>query len=119
MPKKISKARNNGSKIVKLSVLGASLAGLAATAYFFLGPNGKKNQRHTKAWAVKMKADVIEKLEAAREITEPVYHQIIDSVSKEYAIGLKAGKEEVQAVANDLKKHWKTISKSARSLKRV
>ena len=80
----------NKSNVIKLAVAGASLAGLAATAYFFFGPKGKKHRQHAKAWAIKMKGDVIEKLEAAREITEPVYREIIDTVAREYEKGKKA-----------------------------
>ena len=112
------KTTKNGSSAAKLAVLGASLAGLAATAYFFLGPKGKKHQRHAKAWAIKMKGDVVEKLETAREVSEPVYHEIIDSVAAEYKKDMKASQEEISALAQDLKKHWKTISGSARSAKR-
>ncbi len=107
-----------GSSAVKLAVLGASLAGLAATAYFFFGPKGKVHQRHAKAWAIKMKGDVVEKLEAAREISEPVYQEIIDSVAAEYEKSKRAGHEEINALAQDLKKHWKTISNAARTAKR-
>ena len=110
--------KSNNSNAIKLTVLGASLAGLAATAYFFLGPKGKKHQKHAKAWAIKMKGDVIEKLEMAREVTEPIYHEIIDSVSKDYEKGLKAGKSEIEEVAKDLKKHWKTISAAAKAAKK-
>lgn len=110
------KKTNSGA--VKLAVLGASLAGLAAGAYFFLGPKGKKHQKNVKAWAIKMKGDVVEKLEQAREITEPVYHEIIDSVSNDYAKGMKAGKTEIEELAADLKKHWKTISVTAKAAKR-
>ncbi len=113
----MKKKTNNKKLAAGLAVLGASLAGLAATAYFFFGPKGKANQKHAKAWAIKMKADVIAKLEAARKITEPVYHEIIDSVAKEYARGKEAGQSEVKALALDLKKHWKTISKSAKAVK--
>jgi len=112
MPKKINKAN-----AVKLAVVGASLAGLAATAYFFFGPKGKKHRQHAKAWAIKMKGEVIEKLEKAREITEPVYLTIIDTVAKEYKKGKKASQPEIEALANDLKKHWKTMSKLAISAK--
>lgn len=101
------------SNAVKIAVIGASLAGLAATAYFFFGPKGKKHRQHAKAWAIKMKGDVVEKLEAARKITEPVYREIIDTVSKEYKRGKKAGRPEIEALAADLKKHWGTISKMA------
>ncbi len=112
------KTTKSGSGAAKLAVLGASLAGLAATAYFFLGPKGKRHQRHAKAWAIKMKGDVVEKLEMASDVSEPVYHEIIDSVAAEYKKGMKASHEEISALAQDLKKHWKTISKPAQSAKR-
>lgn len=112
------KNKTNGSKAVKLAVLGASLAGIAATAYFFFGPKGKSNQRHAKAWAIKMKGDVVGKLEKAREITEPVYHEIINSVAKEYAKNKGVSRKEIEMLAKDLKKHWKTISRTARIAKR-
>lgn len=103
----------NKAQVVKLAVIGASLAGLAATAYFFFGPKGKKHRQHAKAWAIKMKGEVVEKLELAREITEPVYREIIDTVAKEYKKGKKASQPEIDALAADLKKHWKTMSKMA------
>ena len=65
-----------------------------------------------------MKGDVVEKLEVVREVTEPVYHEIIDSVAKDYIKGMRAGKDEIEMLAKDLKKHWKTINASARSMKR-
>ena len=110
-------AKSNGSSAVKLAVIGASLAGIAAGAYYFFGKDAKKHQKHAKAWALKMKADVIEKLEQAREITEPVYHEIIDTIAKEYVKGMKASKGEVDAMAMDLKKHWKSISRLAKAAK--
>ena len=113
-----NKTKKSGSNVVGMAVLGASLAGLAATAYFFFGPKGKKHQMHAKAWAIKMKGDVVEKLETAREVSEPLYHEIIDSVAAEYEKGKKAGHEEIKALAQDLKKHWKTISASVRTVKR-
>lgn len=113
------KRAKSGSSVVKVAVLGASLAGLAATAYFFFGPKGKKNQKHAKAWAIKMKGDVVEKLEKARDITEPVYHEIIDSVAAQYEKGMKAGQKEIKELARDLKKHWKTISVLARTARKA
>lgn len=113
MVKKVGK-----SNVVKYAVIGASLAGLAATAYFFFGPKGKQNRQHVKAWAIKMKAEVIEKLELAQEITEPIYHEIIDTVAKEYKHGKKASQEEIEELANDLKKHWKSMNKLAIAAKK-
>jgi len=112
------KKKVNESNAVTLAVVGASLAGLAATAYFFFGPKGKTHQKHAKAWAIKMKGEVVEKLEQAKEITEPVYLAIIDTVTKEYMKGKKASQAEIEALATDLKKHWKTMSKMAISAKK-
>lgn len=112
-----NKKTKSGSNTMEMVVLGASLAAVAASAYFFFGPKGKRHQRHAKAWAIKMKGDVVEKLETAREISEPVYHEVIDSVATEYKKGKKAGQEEINALAQDLKKHWKTISSSAQAAK--
>lgn len=112
------KTTGKGSDSVKLAAIGVGLAGLAATAYFFLGPKGRKHQKHLKSWAIKMKGDIIEKLETAQEISEPVYHKIIDSVAAKYEKGSKASQKEIKEIAQDLKKHWKTICKSAQSPKR-
>lgn len=108
--KKIAPKKN--SKALEATAVGAGIAGLAAAAYFFLGPDGKKNQKTVKSWAIKMKGDVVEKLENAREVGEPVYHQIIDTVAAKYEKGKKTVPVEVQELANDLKKHWKTINAS-------
>jgi hypothetical protein len=111
------KKTKGGSGAVKLAVIGASLAGMAA-AYFFLGPKGKKHQKDAKAWAIKMKGDVVEKLENIKDVSEPVYHEIVDGVAEEYKKGMKAGKLEIEELAADLKKHWKTLSRSAKAVKR-
>lgn len=113
-----NKTNGNGSGALKMVVIGASIAGLAAASYFFLGPKGKKHQKNVKAWAIKMRGDVVEKLEMAGDVSEDVYREIIDSVAAEYEKGKKAGREEINAMAEDLKKHWKTISRSAQTVKR-
>jgi len=110
--------KTNKSNTVKYAVIGTSLAGLAATAYFFFGPKGKKHRQHAASWAIKMKGEVVEKLEKAREITEPIYREIIDTVAKEYKKGKKASQPEIEALARDLKKHWKSMSKLAVAAKR-
>ena len=113
-----NETKEGGLNAVNLVVLGATLAGLAATAFFFFGPKGEKNQKHAKAWAIKMKGDVVEKLEAADGVTEAVYREIIDSVAADYKKAMKAGDEEIGALAQDMKEHWKAIVSSAEEAKR-
>lgn len=114
---KMKKTIKNNPNTGKLKFIGASLAGLAASAYFFLGPDGKKNQKQAKAWAIKMKGDVVEKLEMVRELSEPAYHKIIDSIAIKHKKELKAGHEEIMELAQDLKKHWKIISNLTKTAK--
>jgi len=116
MKKKTTKSKitKNGSRAVELGVIGASLAGLAA-AYFFLGPKAKKNRKHARAWAIKMKGDVVEKLENVRTVSEPAYNKIVDSVATEYKKRKKAGNKEIDSLARDIRKHWKTMSAIARA----
>lgn len=102
------KTEDNGA-MTKV-IVGATLAGLAAGAYFFLGPKGKKHQKQAKSWAIKMKGEVVEKLEKAKDVSEASYHDIIDKVTAKYNTGKFAAEEEVQELAADLKKHWKTLS---------
>ena len=109
--------KTDKKNVTKLAVIGASLAGLAAASYFLFGPKGKKHQKQMRAWAIKMKGEVIEKLENAREITQPIYEEIIDTVTKEYKRGKKASQPEIEELAKDLKKHWRSMSKLALSAK--
>ncbi|KKW10917.1 MAG: hypothetical protein UY50_C0024G0007 [Parcubacteria group bacterium GW2011_GWA2_49_9] len=111
------KTAQGSSTAVKLGIIGASIAGLAAS-YYFLGPDGKAHRTHAKAWAIKMKGDVVERLEKAKDVSESVYHEIVDSVAAEYTRGKKAGEREISALAEDLKKHWKSLSHSVKSAKR-
>ena len=113
------KAKNsNLENVVKYAAVGAGLATLAASAYFFLGPKGKKNQKIAKAWALKMKADIVEKLENAKDVSEPIYHQIVDAVAAKYKKGIKVGHEEVDELAVELKKHWRNFSKPVKKAKK-
>jgi gas vesicle protein len=112
----MKKKTNDRSGVMKLFVFGASLAGLAA-AYFFLSPKSKKNLENTKSWVIKMKGDVVEKLEQAREMSETIYNEIIDSVAAKYEKNLKSSPEEIRELAQDLKTHWQAISRSVKAKK--
>ncbi len=105
------KKQTNTGKIV---ALGASIAALGAATYYFFGPEGKKHQRNFKAWMIKMKADVVAKLEEAQEVTEAVYNKIIDEVASSYTKAGKVSKEEIALYADILKKQWKNVVNSTK-----
>ena len=93
--------------------IGAGVAALSAAAYVMFGPEAKKNRKIIRGWAVKMKGEIIEKFENAKELTEPVYHQIIDSVHEKYSKLKNVDQEELVKVISEIKKHWKAIKKEA------
>jgi len=99
----------------KLAV-GAGVAALSVAGYLLFGPEGKKNRKKISGWAVKMKGEMIERFEEVKDITEPVYNQIVDEISKKYAKAKGVSEEEITGVVSEIKKHWKAISKDAKKL---
>ncbi|GEM_PF-851475 len=87
-------------------------AATAAGAYFLYGTKeGAKRRAKIKGWTLKMKGDVLDKLEKAKEVNEDKYNEIVDTVTEKYARLKSIDPEEVRAIGEDLKKHWKNIKK--------
>jgi len=99
--------------------IGAGIAALSAAAYVLFGKDGKKNRKAIKGWAVKMKGEIIEKFEEAKELTEPVYHDIVDKAQARYSKFKNVDQKELIATINEIKKHWKAIKKEASGKRRV
>lgn len=103
----------------KISVgVGLTTAAVAAAgAYFLYGSkNASKNRKTVKSWMLKAKAEVLEKLEDAKEMTQEEYEALIGSVAGAYA-GLKtASKMDIKAFKEEMSQHWKAIEKSAKPL---
>jgi uncharacterized protein (DUF2225 family) len=116
MDKKTTKKKGLSAKAV--IGIGAGVAALTATAYVLFGPEGKKNQKAIRSWAVKMKGEIIEKFEEAKELTEPIYHKIIDEAEAKYAKLKDVDKEELKATIAEIKRHWKALKKEASSKKK-
>lgn len=96
------------------STLGAALVvAAAAGAYFLYGSkDAQKNRKAVKSWALKAKAEVLEKLEKAKEeINEENYHKIIDGVVTKYNKVKDTHQDDIDAVTKELKGHWKNIKK--------
>lgn len=93
----------------------AGIAGLAAAAiaggYFFYGKDGAKHRKTIKAWSIKAKGEVLEKLEKAKELSEEVFHQAVDAASAKYSKTKGVTPEDIEDFTKNLKKHWKDIKK--------
>jgi gas vesicle protein len=113
--KKESQVKNVGKAVA----VGAGIAALSAAAYVLFGPEGKKNRKVIRGWAIKMKGEVIEKLENAKEISEPIYHDIVNKVSEKYAKVKNVNPEELTKAVEDLRKQWKNMVRDAKPKKKV
>lgn len=100
--------KDKGISAGKVVAVGAGVAALAAASYYFFGPEGQKHRKTVKGWMLKMKAEVIEKIEGAQEVTQATYDAIVDSVASKYN-----SYPEVGMMVDMLKKQWKGISGNA------
>jgi gas vesicle protein len=94
--------------------IGVGIAAASVAAYLLFGPEGKTNRKKISGWSIKMKGEIIEKFEKVKEVTEPIYHEIVDEVSEKYSKLKNIDKEELEAVVEDLRKNWKNIVKEAK-----
>lgn len=115
----MTKKQSQENNVKVATTVGAGIAALSAAAYILFGPEGKKNRKKINGWTVKMKGEVIEKLESAKEITEPVYHDIVEKVSQKYAKLKNVDEAELALIVADIRKQWKHMVKDAKPKKKI
>jgi len=101
------KKSGGGGKLV------ATLVGAAAAGYYLYGPKGAQNRAKVKAWSLKAKAEVLEKLEKAKEVSDASYKETVDKVTAKYAKMKPVGEAEAAKLNRELKRHWSAIKRSA------
>lgn len=111
----IKKQSNLGKKVA----IGAGVTALAVGAYLLLGPDGKKNRQKVTNWTDKMKKEVADKFKTMKNITEPIYHKVVDEVSAKYSKLKDINPKEISEVVANLKKQWKAISGEKKPIKKA
>lgn len=106
--KKLQPKGGGGKKVL---AVGIGLAALGAAAYALLGPNGKKNQKKLRGWALTMYGEIMDRVEHAKELTEPAFNKIVAEVSKKYAAMKDVDQKDIEAAIAKVHKEWKKISK--------
>lgn len=118
----MAKKKKEMSAAEKIGVgVGLTAAAVAAAgAYFLYGSkNAQKNRKTVKSWMLKAKAEVLEKLEEAKEMSQDEYEELIAGVAAAYA-GLKsASKVDIKEFKNEMLDHWKSIEKMAKPKKKA
>ncbi|MCD5381628.1 MAG: hypothetical protein LR008_03580 [Candidatus Pacebacteria bacterium] len=122
MPKKQKQKEKELSPAQKISVgVGLTTAAVAAAgAYFLYGSkNASKNRKTIKSWTLKAKAEVLEKLEVAKEMSQEEYEEVINTVAGAYSELKNASKVDIKTFKSEMKDHWKAIEKSAKPKKQA
>ncbi|MEY3784473.1 MAG: hypothetical protein RLZZ230_795 [Candidatus Parcubacteria bacterium] len=106
----------------KISVgVGLTAAAVAAASTYFLygSKSAAKNRKAVKSWMLKAKAEVLEKLEDAKEMTQDDYENMINTVATVYSELKTASRADIKSFKDEMKDHWKAIEKVAAPKKKV
>lgn len=106
--------KNTGSKAGKVAAVGAGFAVLGAAAYLLFGPEGKKHRKDLKSWMIKMKAEVMEKMEKAQDLTATSYENIVNQVGAKYKSLKHVSSADLAKEMAELKKNWHGMAKMAK-----
>lgn len=112
--KKSTKAALSDNQKIGFGVGLTAAVAAAAGSYFLYGSkNAAKNRQAVKSWSLKAKADVLEALEHAKEMSKDDYDQLISTVAGAYAGAQNVTKKELGEFTKEMKEHWSTIEKAA------
>ena len=106
-PTKKQAALTGGQKVgIGIGMTAAMLG--AVGGYFLYGAkDAKKNRKTVNSWMLKAKAEVLEGIENAKQLTETDYDKLVDDVMKGYKGALSASVKELGEFGTEMKKYWK------------
>ena len=94
---------------------GITVTALAALGtYLLTGDRAPKTREAVRGWTLKMKGEVLERVEELKEITKDDYYRIVDDVALRFERLGHVGAEEMRRLSNDLKGAWTHISRELR-----
>jgi hypothetical protein len=119
MAKKKSSGLSNTQKIeIGVGLTAAAVA--AAGAYFLYGSkNAEKNRAAVKSWALKAKAEVLEKLEDAKKMTRAEYEQVVAAAVAAYSGAKSVTKKDVAAFTAEMMEHWEALEETVGKVKKA
>ena|SRR3989344_250839 len=89
----------------------ASFAALLG-AYFLYGTKkGKQKRKDISGWMIKMKGEVVERLEGLKDVNEETYGKVVDDVSRHFQKIKKVSATELASLVAELKADWKALKR--------
>ncbi len=115
MAKKKTAKKTSISDAQKLGIgVGLTTAAVAAAgAYFLYGAkDAPDNRKKIKSAILRAKAEVLETLENAQEITEAEFHDLVDSVVKTYSTVQSLSKKDLKDFRQEMIENWEDLVQS-------
>lgn len=84
---------------------------IAAWAGLYALFRAKENIPKAKEWAMNMEQEIVEKIDKAKDMTEPVLAKIIDEVKEKYEKMKDIDKDELKKTVATLSDHWSSVIK--------
>jgi hypothetical protein len=85
----------------------------AAGAYFLYGSkDAPDNRKKVKSGILRAKAEVLETLENAQEITEEEFHSLVDGVVKSYSTVKSLSQKDLKEFKADMADNWEDLVSS-------
>lgn len=101
---------NDSGKRFALGFFAGALAAAATMGYLFFGSKHKyRNRAVVDRWVTDAKAEILEKMERAGEMSEEQYRRIVDEVTKRYGKLKEIGSERAEEAAEYLKDQWEDM----------
>lgn len=104
----------NHNVALAVGITGLFASALLGANFLFNTEKGKKSLKHLKSWSFKMKGELLEKLEKAKNIDETTYHKIVDDLAAKYQKVRGMTVEELTEISKELKSNWKKIKDEAK-----
>lgn len=117
--KKTTKQLSDTQKIGIGVGLTAAVAAAAGSYFLYGSKNAAKNRKLVKSWTLKAKAEVLEALEQAKEMSKDEYDSLIATVAGAYAGVQNVSKSELANFTKEMKEHWQNIEKTAAPKKKA
>jgi gas vesicle protein len=108
-------ATKNANKVMAGMGLAALAAAAAGAAYLYGTEAGKKRRKEIKGWMLRMRGDVIDRMEKMKDWSETAYNKVVEEVAQKYKNVKNVSPGEVAAVVQELRGHWKNIKRQVES----
>jgi hypothetical protein len=92
-------------------------AAAAVGTYWFYGPEGERHRKEIRGWSLRMKGEILEKLEGLKRVERASYHRVVDRVASRYEKIKKINRFELEQLVRELKDAWGIMTRDLAELR--